>query len=149
MHHRAWMLFPILSVILLAASGCSSLVRERLADHPLPGDRDSAGNDDAEAEIRDVSVKTLAAAEDMTEPARLPSPGDTWLERQHFIFARAWQEMLRDMNYESIDSFQELAPEANREVRMMRDDLAGAGVTMTTTRRRPRAPSRAPAGIAR
>jgi hypothetical protein len=44
------------------------------------------------------------------------------------------------MNYESIDSFQELTPEANREVRMMRDDLAGAGGAVTTTRRRPRSP---------
>ena len=44
------------------------------------------------------------------------------------------------MNYESIDSFQELTPEANREVRMMREDLAGAGGTVTTTRRRPRTP---------
>ncbi len=136
----ARMLLPILSVVLLAAGGCSSLVRERLADSPLPGDTHSAGNDDAETEIRDVSVKTLPAAKDDPESARLPSPEGTWLQRQHFIFARAWQEMRRDMNYESIDSFQELAPEANREVRMMRDDLAGAGGTMTTTRRRPRAP---------
>jgi hypothetical protein len=44
------------------------------------------------------------------------------------------------MNYESIDSFQELSPELNREVRMMRDDLAGAGAEVTTTRRRPRTP---------
>ena len=44
------------------------------------------------------------------------------------------------MNYESIDSFQELAPETNREVRMMREDLVGAGGTVSTTRRRPRTP---------
>lgn len=140
MHSLAWIPFPILSIVLLAAGGCSSLVRERLADSPLPGDTHSAGSDDTETEIRDVSVKMLPAAKDGPESARFPSPEGTWLERQHFIFARAWQEMLRDMNYESIDSFQELAPEANREVRMMRDDLAGAGGTMTTTRRRPRAP---------
>jgi hypothetical protein len=140
MHPLARMLFPILSVVLLAAGGCSSLVRERLADSPLPGDTHSAGNGDAATEIRDVSVRKIPAAENEPEPERRPAPGDTWLERQHFIFARAWQEMLRDMNYESIDSFQELAPEANREVRMMRDDLAGAAGTMTTTRRRPRAP---------
>jgi len=87
-----------------------------------------------------VSVKTIQGAKGLADPPLLPSPDDTWLERQRFIFARAWQEIRRDMNYESIDSFQELAPEANREVRMMRDDLAGAGETVTTTRRRPRTP---------
>ena len=140
MHPLARMLLPIFTLILLAAGGCSSVVRERLADSPLPGDSHSAGSDDKETEIRDVSVKTNQGAKGLAEPPLLPSPDDTWLERQRFIFARAWQEMCRDMNYESIDSFQELAPEANREVRMMRDDLAGAGETVTTTRRRPRTP---------
>lgn len=137
MHLHARMLCPIL---LVAAVGCSSLVRERLADSPLPGDTHSAGSDETETEIRDVSVKTIQGAKGLADPPLLPSPDDTWLERQRFIFARAWQEIRRDMNYESIDSFQELAPEANREVRMMREDLAGAGGTVTTTRRRPRTP---------
>ena len=140
MHPLARMLFPAFTLVWLAAGGCSSVVRERLADSPLPGDSHSAGSDDKETEIRDVSVKTNQGAKGLAEPPLLPSPDDTWLERQRFIFARAWQEMCRDMNYESIDSFQELAPEANREVRMMRDDLAGAGETVTTTRRRPRTP---------
>ena len=140
MHPLARMLLPIFTLILLAAGGCSSVVRERLADSPLPGDSHSAGSDDKETEIRDVSVKTNQGAKGLAEPPLLPSPDDTWLERQRFIFARAWQEIRRDMNYESIDSFQELTPEANREVRMMRDDLAGAGGTVTTTRRRPRTP---------
>ena len=137
MNHCARLL-PL--VLLLAAFGCSSLVRERLADSPLPGDTHSAESDDAQTGIRDVSVSTIRASKDGREPPMLPSPGDTWLERQRFIFARAWQEMRRDMNYESIDSFQELSPELNREVRMMRDDLAGAGPEVTTTRRRPRTP---------
>ncbi len=136
----ARMLFPAFALVLLAACGCSSLVRERLADSPLPGDTHSAGNDDTETELRDVAAKTIQGAKGGDESLLLPSPGDTWLERQRFIFARAWQEMRRDMNYESIDSFQELTPEANREVRMMRDDLAGAGGVVTTTRRRPRNP---------
>lgn len=136
----ARMLFAAFTLFLLAAGGCSSLVRERLADSPLPGDTHAAGNDDAESAIRDVSVKSTPASAGAPELPLLPSPGDTWIERQRFIFARAWQEMRRDMNYESIDSFQELSPEANREVRMMRDDLAGAGGTVTTTRRRPREP---------
>ena len=140
MHPLARMLLPIFTLILLAAGGCSSVVRERLADSPLPGDSHSAGSDDKETEIRDVSVKTNQGAKGLAEPPLLPSPDDTWLERQRFIFARAWQEIRRDMNYESIDSFQELTPEANREVRMMREDLAGAGGTVTTTRRRPRTP---------
>ena len=133
MHHRARMLFSPL--LLLAAGGCSSLVRERLADTPLPGDTQTAGGDDTATGIRDVSVKTSSAAKGGADASLLPAARDTWLERQRFIFARAWQEMRRDMNYESIDSFQELSPEANREVRMMRDDLAGAGGTVTTTRR--------------
>ena len=140
MHPLARMLLPIFTLILLAAGGCSSVVRERLADSPLPGDSHSAGSDDTETEIRDVSATTIQGEKGGDEPPLLPSPDDTWLERQRFIFARAWQEIRRDMNYESIDSFQELTPEANREVRMMRDDLAGAGGTVTTTRRRPRAP---------
>ena len=140
MHPLARMLLPIFTLGLLAAGGCSSVVRERLADSPLPGDSHSAGSDDTETEIRDVSATTIQGSKGGNEPPRLPSPDDTWLERQRFIFARAWQEMRRDMNYESIDSFQELTPEANREVRMMRDDLAGAGGTVTTTRRRPRTP---------
>ena len=140
MHPLARMLLPIFTLILLAAGGCSSVVRERLADSPLPGDSHSAGSDDTETEIRDVSATTIQGEKGGDEPPLLPSPDDTWLERQRFIFARAWQEMRRDMNYESIDSFQELTPEANREVRMMRDDLAGAGGTVTTTRRRPRTP---------
>ena len=140
MHPLARMLLPIFTLILLAAGGCSSVVRERLADSPLPGDSHSAGSDDTETEIRDVSATTIQGEKGGDEPPRLPSPDDTWLERQRFIFARAWQEIRRDMNYESIDSFQELTPEANREVRMMRDDLAGAGGTVTTTRRRPRTP---------
>jgi hypothetical protein len=131
------MLCPIL---LVAAGGCSSLVRERLADSPLPGDTHSAGSDETETEIRDVSVKSIQGSKGGDKPPLLPSPDDTWLERQRFIFARAWQEMCRDMNYESIDSFQELAPETNREVRMMREDLVGAGGTVSTTRRRPRTP---------
>jgi hypothetical protein len=139
MHLHARMLCPIL---LVAAGGCSSLVRERLADSPLPGDTHSAGSEETETEteIRDVSVKSVQGAKGGDKPLLLPSPDDTWLEHQRFIFARAWQEMRRDMNYESIDSFQELAPEANREVRMMREDLAGAGETVTTTRRRARNP---------
>ena len=140
MHPLARMLLPIFTLILLAAGGCSSVVRERLADSPLPGDSHSAGSDDTETEIRDVSATTIQGEKGGDEPLLLPSPDDTWLERQRFIFARAWQEIRRDMNYESIDSFQELTPEANREVRMMRDDLAGAGGTVTTTRRRPRTP---------
>jgi hypothetical protein len=40
------------------------------------------------------------------------------------------------MAYEDLDSFREWAPEASREVRMMRDDLAGADGTVTTARRR-------------
>ena len=140
MHLRARMLFPILTLVLLGVCGCSSLVRERLADSPLPGNTHAAESDDAQTEVRDVSVNTIQRAKGGPESSLLPSPDDTWLERQRFIFARAWQEMCRDMNYESIDSFQELAPEANREVRMMRDDLAGAGETVTTTRRRPRTP---------
>ncbi|MEI8370061.1 MAG: hypothetical protein WCJ31_16630 [Planctomycetia bacterium] len=141
MHLRARMLFPILTLVLLVgACGCSSLVRERLADNPLPGDTHSAGSDETDTGIRAVSVKTIQRVKDGPESPRLPSPDDTWLERQRFIFARAWQEMCRDMNYESIDSFQELAPEANREVRMMREDLAGAEGTVTTTGRRPRTP---------
>ncbi len=141
MHLRARMLFPILTLVLLiGACGCSSLVRERLADSPLPGDTHSAGSDETDTEIRAVSVKTIQRARGGPESPRLPSPDDTWLERQRFIFARAWQEMCRDMNYESIDSFQELAPETNREVRMMREDLVGAGGTVSTTRRRPRTP---------
>ena len=140
MHPLARMLLPIFTLILLAAGGCSSVVRERLADSPLPGDSHSAGSDDTETEIRDVSATTIQGEKGGDEPPLLPSPDDTWLERQRFIFARAWQEMRRDMNYESSDSFQELTPEANREVRMMRDDLAGAGGTVTTTRRRPRTP---------
>ena len=140
MHPLARMLLPIITLILLAAGGCSSVVRERLADSPLPGDSHSAGSDDTETEIRDVSATTIQGEKGGDEPPLLPSPDDTWLERQRFIFARAWQEIRRDMNYESIDSFQELTPEANREVRMMRDDLAGAGGTVTTTRRRPRTP---------
>jgi len=140
MHPLARMLLPIFTLILLAAGGCSSVVRERLADSPLPGDSHSAGSDDTETEIRDVSATTIQGRKGGDEPPLLPSPDDTWLERQRFIFARAWQEIRRDMNYESIDSFQELTPEANREVRMMRDDLAGAGGTVTTTRRRPRTP---------
>ena len=140
MHPLARMLLPIFTLVLLAAGGCSSVVRERLADSPLPGDSHSAGSDDTETEIRDVSATTIQGSKGADEPPLLPSPDDTWLERQRFIFARAWQEMRRDMNYESIDSFQELTPEANREVRMMRDDLAGAGGTVTTTRRRPRTP---------
>lgn len=140
MHPLARMLFPAFTLVWLAAGGCSSVVRERLADSPLPGDSHSSGSDDKETEIRDVSVKTNQGAKGGDEPPLLPSPDDTWLERQRFIFARAWQEMRRDMNYESIDSFQELTPEANREVRMMREDLAGAGGTVTTTRRRPRTP---------
>ena len=137
MHLRARMLVPLL---LVAAGGCSSLVRERLADSPLPGNTHAAESDDAQTEVRDVSVNTMQGSKGGPESSLLPAPDDTWLERQRFIFARAWQEMCRDMNYESIDSFQELAPEANREVRMMRDDLAGAGETVTTTRRRPRTP---------
>ena len=140
MHPLARMLLPIFTLILLAAGGCSSVVRERLADSPLPGDSHSAGSDDTETEIRDVSATKIQGEKGGDEPPLLPSPDDTWLERQRFIFARAWQEIRRDMNYESIDSFQELTPEANREVRMMRDDLAGAGGTVTTTRRRPRTP---------
>lgn len=140
MHPLARMLFSPFMLVLFAAGGCSSVVRERLADSPLPGDTHSAGSDETDSEIRDVSVKTMRGAKGGDEPPLLPSPDDTWLERQRFIFARAWQEMRRDMNYESIDSFQELAPEANREVRMMRDDLAGAGGAVTTTRRRPRSP---------
>ena len=140
MHPLARMLLPIFTLILLAAGGCSSVVRERLADSPLPGDSHSAGSDDTETEIRDVSATTIQGEKGGDEPPLLPSPDDTWLERQRFIFARAWQEIRRDMNYESIDSFQELTPEANREVRMMRDDLAGAGGAVTTTRRRPRSP---------
>ena len=140
MHPLARMLLPIFTLILLAAGGCSSVVRERLADSPLPGDSHSAGSDDTETEIRDVSATTIQGEKGGDEPPLLPSPDDTWLERQRFIFARAWQEIRRDMNYESIDSFQELTPEANREVRMMREDLAGAGGTVTTTRRRPRTP---------
>lgn len=140
MHPLARMLLPIFTLVLLAVGGCSSVVRERLADSPLPGDTHSSGSDETDSEIRDVSVKTMRGAKGGDEPPLLPSPDDTWLERQRFIFARAWQEMRRDMNYESIDSFQELTPEANREVRMMRDDLAGAGGTVTTTRRRPRTP---------
>jgi hypothetical protein len=140
MHPLTRMLLPIFTLILLAAGGCSSVVRERLADSPLPGDSLSAGSDDTETEIRDVSATTIQGEKGGDEPPLLPSPDDTWLERQRFIFARAWQEMRRDMNYETIDSFQELTPEANREVRMMRDDLAGAGGAVTTTRRRPRTP---------
>ena len=140
MHPLARMLLPIFTLILLAAGGCSSVVRERLADSPLPGDSHSAGSDDTETEIRDVSATTIQGEKGGDEPPLLPSPDDTWLERQRFIFARAWQEIRRDMNYESIDSFQELTPEANREVRMMRDDLVGAGGAVTTTRRRPRSP---------
>jgi hypothetical protein len=45
------------------------------------------------AKIRDVSVKTNQGAKGLAEPPLLPSPDDTWLERQRFIFARAWQEM--------------------------------------------------------
>jgi len=127
------------AILLLVASGCSRLVRERLADSSLPGERASV-DDDRGAEtgtaIHDVSVKTSGRPTEGSDPAMLPPPRETWLERQQFIFARAWQEMCRDMNYESIDSFQELTPEANREVRMMREDLAGAGGTVTTTRRR-------------
>jgi hypothetical protein len=134
------MLLPIFTLVLLAVGGCSSVVRERLADNSLPGDSHSAAREDTETEIRDVSATTIQGSKGGDEPPLLPSPDDTWLERQQFIFARAWQEMRRDMNYESIDSFQELTPEANREVRMMRDDLAGAGGTVTTTRRRPRTP---------
>ena len=140
MHPLARMLLPAFTLVLLAAGGCSSLVRERLADSPLPGDTHSAGSDETDTEIRDVSVKTNQGAKGLADSPLLPSPDDTWLERQRFIFARAWQEIRRDMNYESIDSFQELAPEANREVRMMREELAGAGGTVTTTRRRPRTP---------
>ena len=140
MHLRARMLFPILTLVLLGVCGCSSLVRERLADSPLPGNTHAAESDDAQTEIRDVSVNTIQRAKGGPESSPLPSPDDTWLERQRFIFARAWQEMCRDMNYESIDSFQELAPETNREVRMMREDLVGAGGTVSTTRRRPRTP---------
>jgi hypothetical protein len=139
MHPLTRMLLPIFTLVLLAAGGCSSVVRERLADSPLPGDSHSAASDDTETDIRDVSA-TIQGSKGGDEPPLLPAPGDTWLERQRFIFARAWQEMRRDMNYESIDSFQELTPEANREVRMMRDDLAGAGGAVTTTRRRPRSP---------
>jgi hypothetical protein len=140
MHPLARMLLPTVTLVLLAAGGCSSLVRERLADSPLPGDTQSTGSDETDTEIRDLSVKTNQGAKGLADPPLLPSPDDTWLERQRFIFARAWQEIRRDMNYESIDSFQELAPEANREVRMMREDLAGAGGTVTTMRRRPRTP---------
>ena len=137
MNHSARLL-PL--ILILAPVGCSSLVRERLADSPLPGNTHAAESDDAQTEIRAVSVKTIQRARGGPESPRLPSPDDTWLERQRFIFARAWQEMCRDMNYESIDSFQELAPETNREVRMMREDLAGAGGTVSTTSRRPGAP---------
>ena len=140
MHPLARMLLPIFTLVLFAAGGCSSVVRERLADSSLPGDSHSAASDDTETEIRDVSATTIQGEKGGDEPPLLPAPGDTWLERQRFIFARAWQEMRRDMNYESIDSFQELTPEANREVRMMRDDLAGAGGTVTTARRRPKTP---------
>lgn len=140
MHLLARMLFPAFMLVLFATGGCSSLVRERLADSPLPGDTHSAGSDEIDSEIRDVSVKMIRGAKGGDKPPLPPSPDDTWLERQRFIFARAWQEIRRDINYENIDSFQELAPEANREVRMMRDDLAGAGGTVTTTRRRPRSP---------
>jgi hypothetical protein len=133
------MLLAILSVVWLAACGCSSLVRGRLADSPLPADTHSAGDEETDTGIRDMSVKPVGYAKAAPE-SPLPPSRDTWLERQRFIFARAWQEMCRDMNYESIDSFQELAPEANREVRMMREDLAGAGGTVTTTRRRRRDP---------
>ena len=140
MHPLTRMLFPAFTLVLLAAGGCSSVVRERLADSHLPGDSHSAGSEDTETEIRDVSATTIQGSKGGDEPQLLPALDDTWLERQRFIFARAWQEMRRDMNYESIDSFQELTPEANREVRMMRDDLAGAGGTVTTTRRRPRTP---------
>ena len=62
MHPLARMLLPIFTLILLAAGGCSSVVRERLADSPLPGDSHSAGSDDKETEIRDVSVKTMRGA---------------------------------------------------------------------------------------
>lgn len=133
MHRRATIL-PVL--VLAATGGCSSLVRERLAAGPSPADIGAASGD--EDAIHDVSVTEIEPAT-LRPRAPIPSPPDgSWIERQRFIFARAWQEMRRDMDYESIDSFQELAPEVNREVRMMREDLAGAGGTVTTTRRRPR-----------
>ena len=91
MHPLARMLLPIFTLVLLAAGGCSSVVRERLADSPLPGDSHSAGSDDTETEIRDVSATTIQGSKGGNEPPLLPSPDDTWLERQRFIFARAWQ----------------------------------------------------------
>lgn len=112
---------PLLVLLLLAASsGCSTLVANRLADAPAAA---PAGEADA-GPIRSVSETRVE--DDRPSPAERPSR-PAWVERQRFIFARAWQEIRRDLDYESIDSFKELAPEASREVRMMRDDLAGRG----------------------
>lgn len=117
-------------VLLLAPVGCSTLSRERLADGTLPS---PPGADDA-AEV--TAVRNPAAGVSGQAAFGDPSPEGGWFERQRFIFARAWQEMRRDMEYEDLDSFREWAPEASREVRMMRDDLAGADGTVTTARRR-------------
>ncbi len=119
MNHRARML-PLL---LLATAGCSMLSRERLAGGDTSPVRDVAAE---QADLESVEPMLSAA---------VPG-GDNWFERQRLIFARAWSEMCRDMDYENIDSFQQLSPEANREVRMMRDDLAGAGAEVTTSQRR-------------
>lgn len=117
-------------VLLLAPVGCSTLSRERLADGTRPS---PPGADDA-AEV--TSVRNASAGSNGKGAFGDPSPEGGWFEQQRFIFARAWQEMRRDMDYENLDAFRELAPETNREVRMMRDDLAGSDGTVTTARRR-------------
>lgn len=127
MNRRAKLSFLVL---LLAPVGCSTLSRERLAEGTLPS---PPGADDA-AEV--TSVHNASAGGIGKAAFGAPSPEAGWFERQRFIFARAWQEMRRDMDYENLDAFRELAPEANREVRMMRDDLAGSDGVVTTARRR-------------
>jgi hypothetical protein len=73
------MLLPIFTLVLLAVGGCSSVVRERLADSSLPGDSHSAAREDTETEIRDVSATTIQGSKGGNEPPLLPSPDDTWL----------------------------------------------------------------------
>jgi len=120
----------MLPLLLLATAGCTTLVRERVVDGGASPVRDvSAGDGNGEPTWPMVASETPRG-----------SGGGGWFERQRFIFSRAWQEMRRDMDYENIDSFQQLSPEANREVRMMRDDLAGAGAEVSTSPRRSRAP---------
>ncbi len=110
---------PLLVTTGLVLTGCNALVH-RTGREPL-----AIGLSGAAEELHAGDSSGDSAA----------SPKSTWISRQRAIFARAWQEMRRDMDYENIDAFDEMAPEARRDVQMMRDDLAGSSRVVNTMQR--------------